>query len=83
MSLQRFSAKKVARIARLTGLDLQMVWGGSGHRGGPMFQARTYDDCHYLVNVDTGEVALTYDRNTRHTSSCPGGSDFNPAEWAR
>jgi hypothetical protein len=67
-------------MARLTGLDLQMVWAGSAAHG-PWRYARDYDDNHYDINVKTGEWKP--DPDQWHTSSCPGHENYNPEEWER
>lgn len=69
MGLQRFSEKKIKQIARLSGLDLDMVWNTSG--GGPKVYARSITDgkcTHYLVNRYTGEWELDL---SGHMTSCP------------
>lgn len=53
MSLQRYGDKKIAKLSDLTGLDLAMVWNGSG--GGDCRLAVTNSHRHVTINVRTGQ----------------------------
>lgn len=67
MSVQQMGAKKIREFARISGLDIDMVWNRSG--GGQIFEVRTKDDEHWLVNRQTGEKELN--PYGWHMTSCP------------
>lgn len=78
MSVQRLGARKLARLAEQTGLELQMAWSW-GHPS--LLLLRTFDDRHYTLDRRTGR--LERDWTGGHLSSCPAGSTFVASEWER
>lgn len=68
MGTQQFGAKKVAKLNRKWGWNLDMIWNTQGTT--TWYRARTPGDHHVEVNVKTGDVrAASYPHI--HATSCP------------